>query len=48
MDSINFFDLPQMVQIVAAHGLDDGPEGHHAALRVGHRLQERLGRQGVD
>ena len=29
------FDLPQVVDVVAGHGFDDGPEGHGAALRVG-------------
>jgi len=29
------FDLSQVVDVVAGHGFDDGPEGHGASLRVG-------------
>ena len=29
------FDLLKVVDVVAGHGFDDGPEGHGAAFRVG-------------
>ena len=29
------FELTEVVDVVAGHGFDDGPEGHGAALRVG-------------
>src|SRR5271163_3014765 len=44
----NLLDLGEMIQVVAAHGFDDGLKRHRAALRVADGPRERFRRQGGD
>jgi len=41
----HFLDLAQVIQVVAAHGFDDGLERHGATFGMGDGFGERLGRQ---
>ena len=45
---IRSLHLPQMIEIVPAHGFDHGLQRHRAALRMSNRAQESLGRQALN